>query len=87
VQSAHALRAFVAQHQDIDRTWYETSNTLALLEVPDEPALQQLWRQARLKGLATSPFHEPDLDKALTAVAFEPKSRSFLKKLRRALQL
>jgi hypothetical protein len=36
VQAAHALREFIQHHPEVDRDWYERSNTLALLAVEDE---------------------------------------------------
>lgn len=46
VQAAHALRAFAAEHPDIDREWYEVSNYLALLAVPNEERLGVLLQEA-----------------------------------------
>ena len=36
VQAVHAMREFVREYPEVDRHWYEKSNTLALLTVPDE---------------------------------------------------
>lgn len=46
VQAAHALREFSAKHPEIDRHWYETSNTLAFLAAKNEEALYRLREKA-----------------------------------------
>jgi peptidyl-tRNA hydrolase len=76
VQAAHAMRQFAFQHPDADRVWFEQSNTLALLAVPDEEALRRLADRADDRDLKLSLFREPDLDNALTAIALEPGHRS-----------
>lgn len=72
VQACHAARQFAAEHPDLERAWFEASNTLALLAVPDEPALAQLAARASARGLRVAAFREPDLGDALTAIALEP---------------
>lgn len=72
VQAAHAMRQFVADHPDIDRKWFEQSNTLAFLSVPDEWTLRKLADKADDQDLRLSSFREPDLDNAMTALALEP---------------
>ena len=72
VQAAHALRQFAAEHPDLDKFWFERSNTLAMLAVPDERALRRLLVRAEDRDLRSAAFREPDLDNALTAVAIEP---------------
>jgi peptidyl-tRNA hydrolase len=72
VQACHAARQFAADHAELERAWFERSNTLALLAVPDEPALEDLVVQAEQQGLRCARFREPDLGDALTAVAIEP---------------
>ncbi len=86
VQAAHAMREFQHKHPDLERTWYEASNTLALLVVDDEPALERLLERARWKGLAVSGFREPDRQNELTAIAIEPRGKSLCQRLALALQ-
>ncbi len=76
VQAAHAMRAFQAAHPDLERTWFERSNTLALLSVPDEQALYRLLERATDRGLLHAAFREEDLGGQITAAAFEPTQRS-----------
>ena len=57
------------------RGWHCDSNTLVLLAVPDELALSWLRSDAAAAGVRCVPFHEPDLDGALTALALEPAAR------------
>jgi peptidyl-tRNA hydrolase len=87
VQAAHAMRQFIADHPDIDRKWFEQSNTLAFLSVPDEKTLRKLVNKADDQDLRFSSFREPDLDNALTALAIEPSplSRRLCKNLPLAL--
>jgi hypothetical protein len=76
VQAAHAMRAFAAEHPELERSWFERSNTLALLAVAGEAELDGLVTKALDRGLAFSVFREPDLGGQLTAVCFEPTHRS-----------
>jgi len=84
VQAAHALRQFTADHPDVDRRWFETSNTLALLVVPDESSLDQLLHKARRRG-PVSEFREPNRGNELTAVAIGPWGKSVVARLPLAL--
>lgn len=79
VQSVHAMRQFVAEHEGIEREWFELSNHLALLAAPDEPSLMSLVRAATRKGLRVSLFREPDRDNEVTAVALEPRAKRLLR--------
>jgi peptidyl-tRNA hydrolase len=86
VQGAHALREFVHVHPEIDRNWYQTSNTLAFLSVPGEMDLLSLLTQAQQRGFSAAPFREPDRNDELTAVAFGPECRKLLSRLPLALR-
>jgi len=72
VQAMHAHRAFVAEHPEVELDWFEKSNTLALLSVPDEEALSHFLRRASDRGIRTAIFREPDIGDRLTAIALEP---------------
>jgi len=85
VQAAHALREFSAQHPEVDRHWYETSNHLAILVVPNEEALFRLVERAEVQGLKVSVFKEPDRDHETTAIALEPEAKRLCKNLPLAL--
>lgn len=86
VQAAHALRAFVAVHPEVDQHWYRTSNTLAFLAAKDEESLWALLNKADQLGLPTAPFYEPDLGNALTAIAIGPQGRRIVSHLPLALR-
>jgi peptidyl-tRNA hydrolase len=75
VQGCHAARQFSAEHPESERAWFQRSNHLALLCVPDEAALRGLVERARWDDVRVSVFHEPDMGNALTAAAFEPGAR------------
>jgi len=86
VQAAHALREFTALHPEVDRQWYQTSNTLAFLAAKNEEALGMLCAKAERLGFPTAPFYEPDRGNELTAVAFGPACQRILSHLPLALR-
>lgn len=71
-QALHAARQYAAHYPVQEQQWFNTSNTVALLTVSSEAELKQLCTTALQRCISYAPFHEPDLDGALTAVAFEP---------------
>jgi len=85
VQSCHALAQFQVEHPELFRFWYERSNFLALLAVPDEVSLSLLLERARRRGIPAVGFREPDLGGALTAVAPTPTAKGLVRKLPLAL--
>ncbi len=94
-QAMHAARLFAEEHPALERAWFEQSNTLAVLSVPDGAGLARLCIAAEAVGVAYSVFHEPDIlalapgyDRTYTAVAFEPSqdARRLCRSLPRALK-
>lgn len=81
VQACHALREFVEQHPFIDRKWFDESNTLVLLEVPDEKTLVRLGIKAQRAGVPFTEFREPDIGNELTAIAVAPSGRRLCRRL------
>lgn len=71
-QAVHAARQFQALHPDLERAWFERSNTIAILSAPSEEALSELASLAERLELRIARFHEPDIDNQLTAIAIEP---------------
>jgi len=71
-QSVHAAFSFAHAHVGLMDDWYETSSYLVLLGVEDEVELG--WWRVRLldKGCVLTPWHEPDRDNELTALAVAP---------------
>jgi peptidyl-tRNA hydrolase len=86
VQAVHALRQFVEDHPSVDRDWYSKSNTLALLEVPNEEALGVIYERAMDRRLPVSAFREPDRENEMTALALGPKARPLVRGLPLALR-
>lgn len=84
-QLCHAGRAFAAQHAEVERAWFETSNTLALLEARDEQALMRLAWDATMAGVPWSYFREPDLADTVTAIAIGPSGAALVRRLPLAL--
>lgn len=80
-QICHALRQFTEDHPAVDKLWFESSNTLVLLEVPDERSLLDLADRARSSGAPVSVFHEPDIGNAPTALALGPNARHLVRHL------
>ena len=85
VQAAHALRQFTHEHPQIDREWFESSNTLAFLSVQDEAALGVLHRKAIDRDVPVAAFREPDRSDELTAIALGPTGKRLTKGLPLAL--
>lgn len=85
VQAAHALREFAAAYPELDKLWYERSNYLAFLAVPDEATLSRLLRRAKERLIPAVGFREPDLGESLTAVALAPKAKGLVRGLPLAL--
>jgi len=77
VQAAHALTEFIFQHPLEAHRWKQESNTLVMLVVPDEGKLRLMVEKALQRGIHHSIFQEPDLENALTAIAFAPGDLSF----------
>jgi len=86
VQLAHSLHAFEEAHRVEYVTWRTQSQTLALLEAENELELRYLLELAERRGIPAAPFHEPDRDDELTAVAFGPTGRRLLSRLPCALR-
>ena len=81
IQSTHAFREFAEHHPDIDRKWYQESNTLIMKAVKDERALLALAEKLETRGIQFSPFREPDRNHELTAIAIEPGGKKLLQGL------
>lgn len=87
VQAAHAGRQFQHEHPAVEQEWFETSNTLAFLEVDDEAALAKLLEKALRRDIVASGFREPDRQDELTAIAIGPAGKSLCQRLELALQV
>lgn len=85
-QSVHAALDFSVRYAGLVKQWHLTSNTLVLLAAEDELALSYLAEDIERADHKVVRFYEPDLDGALTAVAFEPSSAPLLSHLPLALR-
>ena len=72
VQAAHAAFGFARHHRGIMEEWFDTSEYLVLLQVPDERALKTYALHAINLSIYMHAQVEPDMDDAVTAVALEP---------------
>lgn len=68
-QVVHAARQLQHEHPEVEAAWFQDSNNVAVLGVPDEVALQLLYDRARALGIPCAAFHEEDLGGSLTAIA------------------
>lgn len=75
-QLAHAMREFAERYPEIEGQWYRESNAICFLVVPSGAELLELLEKAESEDIKYAPFHEEDLDNALTAVAFAPSLAS-----------
>lgn len=85
VQACHALREFVSHYPDVDKKWHKESNTLVLLSVSDEKALNKLVKKAFRRNISVALFREPDINDSLTAVAIPPDGYRLCRRLPLAL--
>jgi hypothetical protein len=81
----HAAIEFAFAYPQLAGSWHDSSNTLAILAVPDEIGLIWLCADISAAGLRVVRFSEPDLDGAITAAAFEPAANRLLARLPLAL--
>jgi len=72
-QACHALRLFAEEHPEEEQKWYEESNNIVLLQVPNEKELLALKEKAN--GYPVSLFREPDVNDEATAIALGPEAR------------
>jgi hypothetical protein len=80
-QAAHAAVEFCLTYPRLTEQWHASSGALVLLAARDELDLSRIRVDVASSGLRAVPFHEPDLDGALTALAVEPAGRQFLARL------
>jgi hypothetical protein len=80
-QAAHAAVEFCLTYPRPTADWHASSGALVLLAALDELDLSRIHVDVTESGLRVAPFHEPDLDGALTAIAVEPAGWRFLARL------
>lgn len=72
VQAAHAVAEFVFYHQNNNtKVWVTVEKTLIVLEATEEQ-IQEKMKWFADRHMNFQPFWEPDMDNAMTAVAFQP---------------
>lgn len=71
-QAIHAYKAFSVEHPEIDKSWFEVSSNIVVLEYD---ALEDLADRLERHGLALARFHEPDRGGDLTAICVEPQAQ------------
>jgi len=76
VQSQHAAVQFVFDHPAIAAEWHKHSDFMAWLSVADEVELMRLLVAAKDQGIRATPWREPDVGGAITAIALEPGAKT-----------
>lgn len=71
-QSLHALTEFSKEHFSLYQNWYNFSNGLSVLALPNEDKLKHLISKLSEKGISFSVFIEPDVNNQVTAIAIAP---------------
>lgn len=84
-QAIHAKDQFTHTFPDVEKEWWDGSNTIVVLGVPNIERLHLFAKLANEAGLRNALFYEPDIDEH-TALAVEPgeASAELLKHLRPA---
>lgn len=81
-QMLHASRLYAEEHPSVESQWYRASNTIVLLEVPDEDALKKLTAEAELANCTVSSFEDDDLPShGTTALTLGPEGKRLLRSL------
>ena len=76
VQSSHAAIDFIFSYPKAALEWHKDSNYFIALTVADEHSLKVLSAKMHFQGITIIEFCEPDLDNALTAIAFFSSERT-----------
>lgn len=87
-QAVHAKELFSHEHPELNAEWYEKSNNVVVLQVPNKEELVALaYRITRSHpGDVLSLFREPDLRDEPTALAVAPAAGPLLGSLPLALR-
>lgn len=75
-QVAHAVADFALHRLEHFVHWRNTDQRILALQTKDSESLEQLFSTALAQGLDVIPFYEPDIDNALTSLAFVPHERN-----------
>jgi len=85
-QAVHAKELFSREHPELNDKWYERSNNVVVLQVPDCAALIDLKGRLCRQKVTLSVFEEPDLGNAPTALACSDGAEHLLSSLALALR-
>lgn len=69
-QAIHAAVDFQHWHRKEAEAWHRDSNTVVVLETPDQESLRGLILRLEQELVSLTVFTEPDLDDAVTSIAF-----------------
>ncbi len=71
-QTAHAAMEFAALYPEEWREWYRTSNSVIVLNTPNELKLYEFAEKLKKNNIKFAEFREPDIGNELTAIAICP---------------
>jgi hypothetical protein len=74
-QAIHAFHAFSQEHPGIIQEWQADNNIVVL----SHPELSNLCHTLTAKGIRYTPFYEPDLGDAMTAICIEPAGKRYVR--------
>lgn len=77
-QACHAARAFASFYPDLEKSWFEISNNIVLLEHED---IENLADRLEGHGLSVARFRDRDLDNAMTGFCVEPNAKRHVAEL------
>lgn len=70
------MAEFFRYYQDIAHKWQDESNYIVLLATKSKESLDLLYSVLTNNNVKNKPFHEPDLNNAITAIAVEPTEQA-----------
>ena len=86
-QMFHAARLFAAEHPFVENDWFRSSNTIVLLEVENNTALEEIASRATHAHATMTAFSEPEMElEGITALAIGPDGWRVVSSLPLALQ-
>ena len=85
-QSVHSATKFSYEFPELFKDWYEKSQYVVCLAVPNENHLKRLYEKLKWRGANVVAFHEPDIGNQMTSLCFygTPEMRKITNKLKLA---
>lgn len=86
-QTTHSVTKFAHEFPEKFKDWYENSQYVVCLSVPNENHLKKLYEKLKWRDADVVAFTEPDIGNQLTAICYygTPELRKITNKLKLAL--